>query len=273
MHGTGNDFILVEKVKLPADIDLSGFAKLVCNRKFGIGSDGLLVLSEHEEADFEMVFHNPDGSLAEMCGNGIRCLGKYIHDRNLSDKDKLRIQTGAGVIPIKLNLDDQNHVSSVAVAMGYPDFRRTSIPVTGDAEFAFAEALKLESGLQIEFHGVSMGNPHAVIFVDDIWLYPVREIGSQVENNEIFPKRINVEFVKHISKDEIAVRIWERGAGETLSCGTGVCAASAVCYKLGITGSVMKVTVLGGTLVVNFDEEGAVYLTGPAVEVFTGRLL
>lgn len=271
MQGTGNDFVLIVKSAMPENLDFTEFAKYVCDRKFGVGSDGLLVLAEHDDADFEMIFHNPDGSIAEMCGNGIRCIGKYIYEKGLSKKDKLRIKTGAGILPLKLDID-KDSVTWITVAMGMPNFKRSEIPVKGDGEEAMAESIKLQSGLDIEFHGVSTGNTHAVIFVDDVDNYPIREIGPQVENHEIFPNKTNAEFAQHLSSKEINVRIWERGAGETLSCGTGVCAAAAVCNRMRIVGNQVTVNVPGGVLKVSFDEEGAIYLGGPAEMVFTGRL-
>ena len=273
MHGTGNDFILVVKDNLPTEINLSELSKYACNRRFGAGSDGLLILAGHDEADFEMIFYNPDGSLAEMCGNGIRCLGKFIYEHGFSKQDKLRIKTGVGILPIKLEINESDLVFWVIAAMGYPDFTRKNIPVAGDGELAMAETIKLQSGLELEFHAVSLGNPHAVLFVDDVANYPVREIGSELETHEMFPNRINTEFVQHISSEEIQVRIWERGAGETMSCGTGVCAAAAVCRKLGVVRDELVVHVPGGDLKINFDENEAVYLGGPAVEVYRGKLV
>lgn len=272
MHGTGNDFVLVEQANLPDEIDLVEFAQKICDRRFGVGSDGLLILAEHDDADFEMLFYNPDGSLAEMCGNGIRCLGKFIFDHDHSKSDKLRIKTGNGILPLKLDIADDGNVSWVEVAIGIPDFTRSAIPITGDGETALAEQIKIDDGNEIEFHGVSMGNPHAVILVDNVDDFPVDKIGPQIENHEIFPNRTNVEFVKHISPELISVRIWERGAGETLSCGTGVCAAVAVSRKLGLTGKSVKVKVPGGDLKIRFDNDDTIYLGGPAIEVFVGKI-
>ena len=270
LHGTGNDFVLVEKEKLPADINLPDFAREVCDRKSGIGSDGLLILAGHFDADFEMIMYNPDGSEAEMCGNGIRCVGKYIYDNGLRDEDKLRIKTGAGILRLKLRIDDNNKVDWVEVAMGKPDFTRQNIPVTGKGETALVENIKINDDLEVECHCVSMGNPHAVVLVDDLDNYPVETIGPKIETHEIFPNRTNVEFVQHLSSESIKVRFWERGADETLSCGTGVCAAAAVVRKLNLVGILVNVDVPGGSLSVKFDEEDAVYLGGPCVEVFKG---
>ncbi|MBU1023820.1 diaminopimelate epimerase [bacterium] len=272
MQGTGNDFVLVEKADLPENIDLKEFTRNICDRKFGVGSDGLLILAEHAEADFEMIFYNPDGSLAEMCGNGIRCIGKYIYDRDHSKSDKLRIKTGNGILPLKLDIGDDGMVSWVEVAIGVPNFTRSAIPITGKGETALAEQIKIDDGSEFEFHGVSMGNPHAVIFVDNVDDFPVEVIGPQIENHEMFPNRTNVEFVKHVSPELISVRIWERGAGETLSCGTGVCAVAAVSRKLGLTGQSVNVKVPGGDLKIRFDDDDMIYLGGPAVEVFVGKI-
>lgn len=272
MHGTGNDFILVEKSNLPSDLNYSEFARYACHRKFGIGSDGVLILSAHDDADFEMVMYNPDGSLAEMCGNGIRCIGKYIHDHKLNKKTELRIMTGRGILPLKIMLADDGSVSEISVAMGDPDFTRANIPVSGDGITALAESIKLPDGCEYEFYAVSMGNPHAVVFVEDVDNFPVKEKGPLFECHELFPNRINVEFIEHLTPESIKVRIWERGAGETLSCGTGVCASAAVCRKLGIIKNEVRVIIPGGELKVSFDKDGSIYLTGPAVEVFAGSI-
>ncbi|MCD6218543.1 diaminopimelate epimerase [bacterium] len=273
MHGTGNDFVLVEKQTLPAEINLHDLAVRVCNRKFGIGADGLLILSDHDDADFEMIFFNPDGSLAEMCGNGIRCIGKYIYDHRLSEKPKLQIQTGKGILSVYLDISDDGKVRWVEVGMCKADFTRSNIPVIGDGETALAETIVLADSMEFEFHAVSMGNPHAVIYVDDVDGFPVDTVGPMIENHELFPNRINVEFVKHISPEHIIMRIWERGAGETLSCGTGVCAAAAVSRKLGIIGTSVNITVPGGELKVRFDKDGSIILGGPAAEVFSGTII
>ena len=270
MHGTGNDFVVVERNCLPSDADLSVVAQKACNRKYGIGSDGLILIGEASNADFEMIFYNPDGSLAEMCGNGIRCLGKYVYEHGLTKKTSQKILTKAGIIDLELGVGEDGKVSWVEVSMGKPNFKRKEIPVKGEGATAFAEIIELPNGLELEFHAVAIGNPHAVILVDDWDSYLIHEVGPLVENHDMFPNRINVEFVKYVSPDLIKVRTWERGAGETMSCGTGVCASAAVLKRLGLTGDSVRVGVLGGELEVRFGRSGIIYLKGPAVEVFSG---
>ena len=272
MHGTGNDFVVTEKSKMPSEVDYRSLSKAVCNRKYGIGSDGLIIIANHDKFDFEMLFFNPDGSPSEMCGNGIRCLGKYVFDHGLTAKLNLSIATGAGRIDLKMEAGADNKIELVEVAMGKPDFAREKIPVAGKGQTALAESIKLSNGMELEFHAVSMGNPHAVIIVDDVDNYPVREFGPMVEMHELFPNKVNVEFVRHISPEKIKIRIWERGAGETLSCGTGICASAAVLRRLGLVGKSLKVLVSGGELDVRFDKDDVIYLKGPAVEVFSGVL-
>jgi len=272
MHGTGNDFVLCDKSNIPSSADYNSLAKMICNRKFGVGADGLIIMGEHVEADFEMLFFNPDGSPAEMCGNGIRCLGKYVYDHGLTGKTELSVATGAGRIDLTMEVGKDKKISSVEAAMGKPEFARDKIPVKGDGQTALAETIRLSNGIELEFHAVSMGNPHAVILVEDVDKYPVREFGPLIEMYDLFPDRINVEFVKHISPELIKMRIWERGVGETLSCGTGICASAAVLRRLQLVGQSLKVIVPGGELDVRFGMDDIVYLKGPAVEVFSGVL-
>ena len=270
MHGTGNDFVVVEKSNLPRNANLSKLAITVCDRKFGIGADGLIVIASSKEATFKMIFFNPDGSQSDMCGNGLLCFGKYIYEHGLTLSDSMLVEIGDKLVPIILYPDDNGKISMVTVSMGRPDFNRKNIPVTGDDETALAETIKLGDGSEFEFYAVSMGNPHAVIMVEDVGNFPVATIGPQIERHEIFPDRINVEFVEYISPDMVKARIWERGAGETLSCGSGVCAVSAVLRRIGLVKNSVKVQVPGGELDVEFDTNDLVFLKGPAVEVFTG---
>lgn len=265
MHGLGNDFILIDCL----DQDLENpeeFAKKYCNRRFGIGADQFLLLYPSEIADFRMRIFNADGSEVEMCGNGIRCLAKYIWDRGLSDKEILEIETLAGIIkPKKVG-------ELVQVDMGKPEFKPERIPVDIDGETAFD--IKLEvSGWLSRINCVSMGNPHAVIFLEEEPKnFAVGKYGPLIENHPIFPKRTNVEFAYVKNPEEIVIRVWERGAGETPACGTGACATAVAGAYKGLTQKKVTVHLIGGDLLIEWADDGHVYMTGPAEEVFEGTI-
>lgn len=284
MHGTGNDFILIDCRDRELS-DPAGLAVKYCHRRFGIGADQLILLFPSEVADFRMRILNPDGSEVEMCGNGIRCLAKYIWDRNISDKGILDIETLAGIIrPEKAG-------DMVRVDMGGPVFEPEKIPVNIEGTVPDLRAKRsgaVESGLSpyagiidyplqikdISFAitCVSMGNPHAVIFLDkDIAEFPISVYGPEIENHGLFPKRTNVEFINVIDKDTLSMRVWERGAGETMACGTGASAAAVAAMLKGLTDKKVTVRLKGGELVIEWLANNHVYMTGPAVEVFEGR--
>lgn len=269
MHGTGNDFVIVERGNLLYDVDFSFLAKIVCNRRFGVGSDGLIIVDCENDERFRMIFFNPDGSPSEMCGNGLRCFGKYVYENGLTKSDFMYVHIGNSTVPVRLFIEN-GIVNMVEVSIGKADFTRKNIPVLGDGDTALAEMVKLEEGMEYEIFAVSMGNPHAVIMVDDVDNFPVKTVGSQIEKHQIFPDRVNVEFVQYISPETVKVRIWERGAGETLSCGSGVCAVAAVLRRLGLVAKSVMVQVPGGELYVSFDENETILLKGPAETVFTG---
>jgi len=271
MQGAGNDYVYVncfqERVEDPARL-----AVRLSNRNFGIGSDGLILILPSEKADVRMRMFNADGSESEMCGNGIRCVAKYAYDHGLVHRKEITAETGAGILPLSLFIDSNDKVAKVRVNMGAPRLARRDIPMLGeDRERVVAEPLRiLDSVFNITC--VSMGNPHSVIFVDDAESFQVAQYGPIIENHELFPRRTNVEFVQVISPTEVRQRAWERGAGETLACGTG---ASAVCVAASLNGLTEKKILnhlSGGDLELEWAEDGNVYMTGPAVEVFSGEI-
>ncbi len=271
MQGAGNDYVYVncfeERVENPEQV-----AVRVSNRNFGIGSDGLILILPSEKADVRMRMFNADGSESEMCGNGIRCVAKYAYDHGLVAKKEITAETGAGILALQLTTDGRNRVEKVRVNMGAPRLARPEIPMLGDGpRRVVAEPLNiLHTTFSITC--VSMGNPHCVIFVDDVENFQVQKYGPLIENHEIFPRRTNVEFVQVISPAEVRQRTWERGAGETLACGTG---ASAVCVAGALNGLTEKRILnhlAGGDLELEWAEDGNVYMTGPAVEVFSGEI-
>ncbi|MCS7164293.1 MAG: diaminopimelate epimerase [Thermodesulfovibrio sp.] len=263
MHGLGNDFILVDCINQSIP-EPEKFAIRYCNRRFGIGADQLLLLYDSQIADFKMRIFNADGSEVEMCGNGIRCLAKYIWDRGLSSKDILEIETPAGIIKPK------RVGELVQVDMGKPEFDPQKIPVDVEGDSAFDLILEV-AGWHARINCVSMGNPHAVIFLDEEPKnLAVTKYGPLIENHPIFPKRTNVEFAYIKNSKEIIMRVWERGAGETLACGTGACATAVVSMKKGFTEKKVTVHLLGGDLLIEWADDGHVYMTGPAQEVFEG---
>ena len=275
MHGLGNDFILIDCIaqRCPAEKkDLEALGKRLCDRRFGIGADQILLLSPSQKADFMMRIFNADGSEVEMCGNGIRCLAQYIWDSRLSDKKILSIETPAGIIKPEKAGD------LVKVDMGEPIFEPERIPVRLPRPSSFTlhpSGGIVDYPLQIEDREfavtcVSMGNPHAVILVDDVLRFPVTYYGPMIENHSLFPQRINVEFIQVLSETEIRMRVWERGAGETMACGTGASAAAAAAGLKGKTGRKVTVHLLGGDLFIEWAGNNRIYMTGPAARVFEG---
>jgi diaminopimelate epimerase len=271
MQGAGNDYVYVncftEKVENPAEI-----ARKVSNRNFGIGSDGLILIMPSEKADVRMRMFNSDGSESEMCGNGIRCVAKYAYDHGIVKKKEISAETGAGILALQLFANDSDKIEKVRVNMGAPRLTRAEIPMTGNAgEKVINQPLNI---LHTTFHitCVSMGNPHCVIFVDDVDNFQVEKYGQLIENHELFPRRTNVEFVQIISRTEVRQRTWERGAGETLACGTGASAVTAAAVLNGLTEKQIINHLSGGDLEMQWADDGCIYMTGPAVEVFTGDI-
>lgn len=272
MHGCGNDYIYVDgsKEQIPAE-DKPELVKRLSDRHFGIGGDGVIFINSSKEADFEMEMYNMDGTRAEMCGNGIRCVAKYVYDKGLTDQKKISIVSCGKVKYLELNVEN-GKVSTVKVNMGSPILRASDIPVVADSEEVIAE--RIEVGEEIyEMTCVSMGNPHAVVFLEDVASLPIEKIGPLFENHVRFPKRTNIEFVKVLDSETIEMRVWERGTGETLACGTGACASVAACILNGLTGEQVTVKLLGGNLQIRWDRnENLVYMTGPATTVFEGEI-
>jgi diaminopimelate epimerase len=271
MQGAGNDYVYVncfeEKVDDPAEV-----AKKVSNRNFGIGSDGLILIMPSDQADVRMRMFNSDGSESEMCGNGIRCVAKYAYDHGLVSKKEITAETGAGVLTLQLFPNDRNRIDKVRVNMGLPRLTRKEIPMLGEPDLRVVnEPLNI---LHTTFHitCVSMGNPHCIIFVEDVENFPVEKYGPLIENHDLFPRRTNVEFVQVLSRTEVRQRTWERGAGETLACGTGASAVTVAGVLNGLTERKILNHLSGGDLEMEWQEEGPVFMTGPAVEVFRGEI-
>jgi diaminopimelate epimerase len=270
MQGTGNDFLILDG----RENKISNFKKLagtMCDRHFGVGADGVLVLLDSDEADSRMRIFNADGSEAEMSGNGIRCFAKYLYDNGILKKKQAAIETAAGIKRLDLVMKNER-VESVVVNMGEPILQRERIPMIGKPGMVINETLQLDDGSRFNITSLSMGNPHVVIFVEEIDKFPIDKYGLLVENHNLFPKRTNVEFVKVIDQHEVIQRTWERGTGETLSCGTGASAVTVACILNNITGRKILIRLKGGELKAEWKEDdNSVYLTGPAVEVFSGE--
>lgn len=267
-HGLGNDFIIPDRIHEPVFPILKAQANALCDRRRGIGADGLLFLLPSEIADFKMVLINSDGSEPEMCGNGIRCIASYIHRQKISLQKTMAIETGAGIIGIDL-LDD----TTVTVAMGSPRLDASEIPVAGRSGPVLMENIDV-AGKTFKFTAVSMGNPHAVIYTDCADDELVKVIGPQIEKHPVFPRKTNVEFITVVSDSEINMRVWERGCGETEACGTGACASvvSGIINKL--HGNDVTVHLPGGDLFIKWSGKltDSVYMTGPAEHVFNGKI-
>lgn len=268
MHGLGNDYVYVncfeEKIDNP-----SAVARFVSDRHFGIGSDGLIMINPSKTADFEMEMYNADGSRGEMCGNGIRCVAKYVYDYGLTDKTQISVETLGGIKYLDLTVED-GKVSLVKVDMGKPELEADLIPIISEREQVIDEPIEVD-GKEYHMTGVSMGNPHAVIYVDDVKGLDLEKIGPKFENHERFPKRINTEFVHCIDRQTVEMRVWERGSGETLACGTGACAVAVSSILNNLTDTQVTVKLLGGDLQIEWDrEKDRVFMTGPAIVVFDG---
>lgn len=270
MHGIGNDYVYVncfqEKVDNPSEV-----AKFVSDRHFGVGSDGLILIKPSQIADCEMDMYNLDGSQGAMCGNGIRCVAKYVYDYGIVPKTTLRIATKSGIKELNLTVENEK-VSLVRVNMGSPILEASKIPVVSDQSQAVNQPIKV-NGHTYYFTGVSMGNPHAVVYLDDVDNLDIEKIGPAFEKHPVFPDRVNTEFVKVIDRKTLKMRVWERGSGETLACGTGACAVAVSSILNNLTGEEVTVKLLGGDLKIHWDRlENLVYMTGPATTVFDGEI-
>ena len=271
MHGAGNDYIYVDCTeKMLTDINET--ARKVSDRHFGIGSDGLVLICKSDKADFRMDMYNSDGSQAEMCGNATRCVGKYVHDKGLTDKTTITLETLAGIKILELNLGDDGTVKTVRVNMGAPELVPKNIPIDSEKDRFIMEPVEV-CGKEYKVTGVSMGNPHAVTYIDDTDSLEIEKIGPEFETHKLFPKKINTEFAQIVDRNTIKMRVWERGAGETLACGTGACATLVASTLNGFVDGEADLVLLGGTLHIKWDkDDNNVYMTGPAEFVFDGGI-
>ncbi|MGQ9844522.1 MAG: diaminopimelate epimerase [Spirochaetota bacterium] len=268
LHGIGNDYIYINAIKHPVK-NPKRLAIAMSDRHFGVGSDGLILILPSQKADFRMRMFNADGSEAEMCGNGIRAFAKYVYDHKLTKKTNLSVETLAGIKHLQCTLKN-GKVNMVTVDMGQPILLRDKIPMLGNPGMVIEEEIYVD-GVKFPVTAVSMGNPHAVIYIEDAKNFPVEKYGPMIENHELFPKRTNVEFVEIVNENEVIQRTWERGSGETLACGTGASAVTVAGVLTKKTGRKLKVHLSGGDLIIEWNEkDNHVYLTGPADEVFEG---
>ncbi len=271
MQGCGNDYVYVnclrEKVVNPSELAIA-----VSDRHFGIGSDGLILIKASDKADFMMDMYNADGSSSAMCGNGIRCVAKYVFDYGLIQEREITIETGAGIKHLFLTVED-GKVREVTVDMGQPITEPALVPVKGDEDKIISKPIQVGEE-EYKVTCVSMGNPHAVVFVEDTKKVQIEKVGPLFEHHEWFPKRTNTEFIHVIDRKNIDMRVWERGSGETLACGTGACASVYACILNGYTEDEVKVKLLGGELTIRYDRvKDSIFMTGPAITVFDGELL
>ncbi|MEM3797153.1 MAG: diaminopimelate epimerase [Candidatus Bathyarchaeia archaeon] len=268
MHGLGNDYVVIDnRSGLLNEGELSSLAVRLCERRFGIGADGLLLIHPSQKAEVKMRIFNPDGTEAEMCGNGIRCLAKYCFENSLVQRTSFLVETLAGVRTLNLKIGNNNVVEYVKVDMGSPNFEADKIPIKWNGAFINKPLNVGDKTFYVT--ALSMGNPHCVIFVEDVKSYPVADIGPILEKHELFPRRTNVEFVQVVSNKKLKVRVWERSVGETLACGTGACASVVAANILGKVGETVVVELLGGELTVEYHG-GVVFMEGPAEKVFEG---
>lgn len=270
MHGLGNDYVYINDIEGKIN-DEKNLSIKISDRHFGIGSDGLILIRKSDVADFKMSMYNADGSEAQMCGNGIRCVAKYIYDNKLSDKKILTIETLAGVKTLELNVGSNDLVKEVTVDMGEPILEAKSIPVNSKKDDFIAQTISiLDKDFKVT--AVSMGNPHAVIFVSNVSTFDVKKYGKALENNlSLFPEKANVEFIEIIDANNLKMRVWERGSGETLACGTGACASLVAGVLNGVCKRAATIYLLGGALNIKWDEKtNHVFLTGSATKVFDG---
>jgi len=272
MQGCGNDYVYVDVTKQMIP-DPERTAQFVSDRHFGIGSDGLILIASSEVADFQMIMYNLDGSRGEMCGNGIRCVGKYVYDHHLTDKTTITVETLAGIKTLELTLGEDGLVSQVRVDMGSPIYDAPKIPVIFPKDRMINEPIEVKGKL---YHGtaVSMGNPHLVIFQEeDVRGMDLAAVGPHFETHETFPKRVNTEFVNVLDRQHLRMRVWERGSGETLACGTGACAVCAAAVMNGLTDEKVEIELRGGILTVEYNRASeTIYMTGPATTVFEGDI-
>ena len=270
MHGLGNDYVCINCFRERVE-DPSGFARTLCDRHYGIGADGLILICPSKVSDFKMEIYNSDGSVAGMCGNGIRCLGKYVYDYRLTGKETLSIETKSGIRNMHLHIQN-GKACSARVDMGVPRLNAHSIPILSEKDLVINDPIEVQEK-NYRMTGISMGNPHAVIFSEEINGISLEETGRELEFHPRFPERANIEFCHVTARNRMEIRVWERGVGETLACGTGACAAVVASVLNDLTDEEVIVKLLGGELSVRWDRKvNHVFLEGPAVKVFDGVL-
>lgn len=271
MHGIGNDFVMVDCTEESYNYDLEKSSLALCNRNKGIGADGLILIEKSDKADFRMVIYNSDGSEAGMCGNGTRCIGKYVYERGLTDKEEFTLETRSGIKVIKITPRD-GKAGMITVDMGEPVLDTEKIPALFDASKCIDQTLEVD-GKKYQVTLVSMGNPHCVVFCDSPEKLDLTKIGPMFEHHKIFPDRINTEFVEVKDRKNIIMRVWERGAGETMACGTGACATAVASYLCGYSDDEVIIHLTGGDLMIKYDrDKNHVYLSGEATFVFDGEI-
>jgi len=268
-QGTGNDFIIVDEIDKNYGLKPEEIIR-ACDRHFGVGADGLILAQDSYGADFKMVFFNPDGTEAQMCGNGIRCLAKYLFDHGRTEKSRFVIETKAGFRMVSLDVRE-GKAASVEVNMGQPNFIAQIVPMAVSTDEFINQPLNVD-GRELSATSLSLGNPHCVVFLEDLADFPIKEVGAKIENLSIFTERVNAEFARVLSRNEIDLKVWERGAGLTLACGTGACATVAAAVKNGLSERRAKVNLPGGSLDIKWSESNNIYLAGPAQEVFSGKM-
>ena len=270
MQGCGNDYVYVNGFENKID-NPNKLSEIVSDRHFGIGSDGLIVINPSEKADFKMSMYNADGSEGKMCGNGIRCVAKYVYDNKMTDKTTITVETLSGIKTLELNVKNDK-VETVKVNMGTPILLPKDVPVVSDKDKVVDEPIVIEDK-EYRITCVSMGNPHAITFIENTDDLEIETIGPKFENNPIFPDRVNTEFIQVLDRNTVKMRVWERGSGETFACGTGACATVVACVLNGLTDDKVTVKLLGGDLFIEYNrEENTVYMTGPAKVSFTGKI-
>lgn len=270
MQGCGNDYVYVNGFENKID-NPNKLSEIVSDRHFGIGSDGLIVINPSEKADFKMSMYNADGSEGKMCGNGIRCVAKYVYDNKMTDKTTITVETLSGIKTLELNVKNDK-VETVKVNMGTPILLPKYVPVVSDKDKVVDEPIVIDDK-EYRITCVSMGNPHAITFIENTDDLEIETIGPKFENNPIFPDRVNTEFIQVLDRNTVKMRVWERGSGETFACGTGACATVVACVLNGLTDDKVTVKLLGGDLFIEYNrEENTVYMTGPAIVSFTGKI-
>ena len=270
MQGCGNDYVYVNGFENKID-NPNKLSEIVSDRHFGIGSDGLIVINPSEKADFKMSMYNADGSEGKMCGNGIRCVAKYVYDNKMTDKTTITVETLSGIKTLELNVKNDK-VETVKVNMGTPILLPKDVPVVSEKDKVVDDPIVIDDK-EYRITCVSMGNPHAITFIENTDDLEIETIGPKFENNPIFPDRVNTEFIQVLDRNTVKMRVWERGSGETFACGTGACATVVACVLNGLTDDKVTVKLLGGDLFIEYNrEENTVYMTGPAKVSFTGKI-